>query len=346
MFHEWRWTALALPPRHFSWRVRGNPLYWSLAERECLEGSYDLLIATSMVDLATLRGLVPALTEVPTVLYFHENQFAYPQRRAQRLVEAQMVSLYAALAADSVVFNSRFNRETFASGCSALLRRLPDYVPRDVPNRLQSKSSVLPVPLMPALHREREAPSVYSTGQDRALRLLWSGRFEHDKNGRGLYLLLQALERSDLSYELAITGQQFRNSPDIFRSIESEFSHRLVQFGYVDDASALACLQDQADVVISTALHEFQGLAVMQAVMAGCVPLVPDRLAYREFYPQWCRYRSCPEAPEREAEEAAASLCAMAAQLPEPPDLSSLSLSGLKSRYLSVFGEAVDRSAR
>ncbi len=68
MLPDWQLTVLELPPRHFNWRIRGNPLYWSMAERETLEAGYDLVLATSMVDLATLRGLVPALAPVPTAL--------------------------------------------------------------------------------------------------------------------------------------------------------------------------------------------------------------------------------------------------------------------------------------
>lgn len=83
MFPDWQWQVLTLPPRHFSWRIRGNPLYWALSERALLEGEYDLLVATSMVDLATLRGLVPGLARLPSLLYFHENQFEYPQRSGQ-----------------------------------------------------------------------------------------------------------------------------------------------------------------------------------------------------------------------------------------------------------------------
>src|SRR5690606_31607509 len=28
------WTVLALPPRHFSWRIRGNALSWAFGERD------------------------------------------------------------------------------------------------------------------------------------------------------------------------------------------------------------------------------------------------------------------------------------------------------------------------
>ncbi len=55
------WTLLALPPRHFAWRIRGNPLSWMLKEHDTLSQSFDVVLATSMVDLATLIGLFPHL---------------------------------------------------------------------------------------------------------------------------------------------------------------------------------------------------------------------------------------------------------------------------------------------
>ncbi|MDC0414664.1 DUF3524 domain-containing protein, partial [Gammaproteobacteria bacterium] len=84
MFPEHEWTQLALPPRHFNWRIRGNSLQWALNEQDALTQDYDLLIATSMVDLASLRGFVPSLSKIPTLLYFHENQFVYPEGNTQR----------------------------------------------------------------------------------------------------------------------------------------------------------------------------------------------------------------------------------------------------------------------
>ena len=102
-------------------------------------------------------------------------------------------------------------------------------------------------------------------------------------------------------------------------------------------SASLQRLQQEADVVVSTALHEFQGLAVMQAVAAGCVPVVPDRLAYRETYAEEFRYPSCPDDPALEAAGAAQLLSTIATQLPEVPDLSAYALTALRARYRRIL---------
>ena len=51
-FKQDQWTVLQLPARYFSWRVRGNSLSWAFSERDVLSQGYDLVIATSMVDLS------------------------------------------------------------------------------------------------------------------------------------------------------------------------------------------------------------------------------------------------------------------------------------------------------
>ena len=45
------------------------------------------------------------------------------------------------------------------------------------------------------------------------------------------------------------------------------------------------CGLSWADCIVSTAHHEFFGLAVVEAAAAGCLPLLPPRLAYPELFP-------------------------------------------------------------
>jgi glycosyltransferase involved in cell wall biosynthesis len=350
MFPDWEWTELNLPPRHFSWRIRGNPLIWSQDCREQLEREYDLLVATSMVDLATLRGLVPALCKLPTALYFHENQFLYPEgSRRHSLLEAQMVSLYASLAADCVLFNSAHNRDSFFTGLRGLLQRLPDLVPAGVDRQLDEKSAVLPVPLLAedTVAVDPFWPGLPGDYPQRPLRLLWSARFEHDKGGEGLLQLLDLLVDDGLFFEIAVTGQQFRNSPPVFATIARRFAPQLVQFGFVESPHTYRALQAGADIVLSTARHEFQGLAILQSVAAGCVPVVPDRLAYRDIYPAELRYTSATSQPEREARAAADLVERLALRIAKDdrpvPAVNAFSLDTLAPRYRELLVALAER---
>jgi len=97
-------------------------------------------------------------------------------------------------------------------------------------------------------------------------------------------------------------------------------------------------LLQRSHVVLTTALHEFQGLAVLEAVASGCVPLAPDRLAYREYIPDECRYASFPEDADSESSAIAVqlqSLCQRfkAGELPAAPVVEQLSWRQLVSAY-------------
>ena len=296
-FPEYDWTVLTLPARYFSWRVRGNSLSWAFNERECLEAGYDLIVATSMVDLSALKGMVPSLAVIPTLVYFHENQFAYPKSARQHSsVEPQILNLYTALCADKIVFNSAFNRQSFLGGVDALIAKLPDQVPDGIVETLQQMSCVVPVPLEQACYEVEslgtedlgaEDPWAISktlSEEDRPLRLLWAARFEYDKGGDRLLLILRKLKEANVAFELAVLGERFRHSPPEFDQIEQEFAAQLVQFGFEPSTQRFRALLAGADIVLSTAIHEFQGLAVLEAVAAGCVPVLPARLAYEEYY--------------------------------------------------------------
>jgi glycosyltransferase involved in cell wall biosynthesis len=173
------------------------------------------------------------------------------------------------------------------------------------------------------------------------LRLVWSARFEHDKGGDRLYLLLRELRQRNLDFELAVTGQQFRDTPDIFAQIRRDFDTHLVHFGYLESGEDYRALLRGADILVSTALHEFQGLAVLEAVACGCLPVVPDRLVYPEIYPAPFRYASCPEDPGKEARGAAALVLQFATKLMkgavQPPDVTAFDSGVLKSAYLQAL---------
>jgi glycosyltransferase involved in cell wall biosynthesis len=343
-------TSLTLPPRHFSWRLRGNALYWARSERATLEAGYDALVATSLVDLATLRGLVPALASLPTLLYFHENQFAYPSTgRQQGRLEAQVTSLYSALAADRIAFNSAWNRDSFLGGIADLLARLPDRVPAGIVDSLAARSEVLPVPLAADLDTPGEGTHPFSGdgpyrgAAGRPLRVAWLGRFEYDKGPERLQALAECLASGARPVELALVGRRFRREPEAFAALPAILGGRLVHAAYLPERADYLALLSAADIVLSTARHEFQGIAVLEAVARGCLPCVPDALAYPELYPARFRYPvgGTADACGRAAAALLGSLAeGLAAEELAPPSVTPWLGQALAPRYRRALGSA------
>jgi len=295
-FPEHDWTQLVLPGRYFSWRIRGNSMQWALGERPTLDQPYDLVISTSMVDLASLKGFVPNLANIPSVLYFHENQFVYPPSQANNKhhLDPKMVTLYGALAADKLVFNSRYNRQSFIAGVKKLLSQLPEKMSVDVAQLLDEKSSLLPVPLKPlADNINQDYQTLWPTREGVSpLRLVWAARWEYDKGPQQLQAILRELCRRNVDFQLCILGQQFRKQPIEFEKIKTEFSTNIVQCGYAQSRHQYLSWLAGADMILSTALHEFQGLAVLEAVQLGCIPILPNRLVYPELFDSTYLYTS------------------------------------------------------
>ncbi|MEC8444059.1 MAG: DUF3524 domain-containing protein [Pseudomonadota bacterium] len=313
------WQCLELPGRHFRWRIRGNPLSWLDTIPELLQsGIPDRILATSMVDISTLKGLHPALSTVPVSLYFHENQFAYPQGQGQHSsIDPQMVQLYGALAADECLFNSQFNLDSMLAGVSSLLARLPDEVPASVVERIAAKSRVLPVPVesvsvknasvkSPAL--EERPPQAHP----QAPVILWNHRWEYDKRPDRFVQMLEHLEQQQVPFRLALLGPRAENrssktsktstqkkrladtrAHDLVQSalasIRARYADRIAVDGRVSRDDYVAWLR-QSSVVFGCADHEFQGVSLIEATSAGAIPVVPDALCYPEQYPADCRY--------------------------------------------------------
>lgn len=341
---EHDWTVLTLPARHFRWRIRGNSLSWAFGHRDTLEAGWDVVLATSMVDLSALRGFVPALADAHTVVYFHENQFAYPTSDDQHPdVTPAVVNLYSALCAERVAFNSRYNRDSFLAGARDFLARMPDGVPDDVVERIEQRAEVVPVPLDDACFAEstrptEPAPPDEASAADRPLAIVWNHRWEYDKAPERFFAALQRVAARGLDFELHVLGQRFRSYPDCFERARADLADHIATWGYVDDVARYRDILRGADLCVSTSQHEFQGLAMLEAVAAGCRPLAPARLAYPEYVPEPWLYESRPDDADAEVAALAdrlAELCAAPARArrSEAVDVSGYGWNALRERY-------------
>jgi hypothetical protein len=61
-----------------------------------------------------------------------------------------------------------------------------------------------------------------------------------------------------------------------------------VHYGYAESLADYARLLWDADIVLSTAIHEFFGVSIVEAIYCGCLPILPRRLSYPELIPaEW-----------------------------------------------------------
>lgn len=286
-----RWTLLGLPGRFFRWRMRGGAAFLAEYAADILHEPWDALLCSSMLNLAELRGLVPQLAQVPAMVYFHENQLAYPAAGAadagqsERDLFLAFSNLTSASAAKLVVFNSSYHRDEVIAAASVLLKRLPDAVPMGIVESLANKARVLPVPLM-----VDEADGLEREPRQGALRLVWNHRWSQDKDPEALFAALSELIGQGVDSEIAVLGKKSGQPPAVFKRAAELLGERLVHIGPVEDRREYWRWLFWADVCISTALQEYQGLAVAEAAWAGCRPLVPDALVYPQLYPPELRY--------------------------------------------------------
>ncbi len=273
-------TLLTLPARFWKWRMQGGALTLAHQTR-ALPTRPDLLLASDMLNLPAFLGLTrDSLATVPVALYCHENQLTYPIPPGEtRDLTYGMINWLSMLAADRVFFNSHYHLEDWFEALPRLLKHFPDQThTRHIPT-VRAKSEVLPVGCdlrrFDAHPRPEPAPVPL---------ILWNQRWEYDKNPRTFFRALYTLADEGIDFQVALAGSNVRQMPEEFAAARERLGARVVQYGRAD-RSAYPRLLRRADVVVSTAIHEFFGVAIVEAIYAGCFPVLPHRLSYPERIP-------------------------------------------------------------
>lgn len=272
-------TIFDLPARKWKWRMRHAALTLAERVRAALDSGprWDLVFCSDMLNLAEFIGLAPpAIHALPRIAYFHENQLTYPFRYfGERDFHFGFTNMTTAAAADAVWFNSAFHRGDFLGALHAALKRMPDFQPLATVDAIRMKSHIqhpgvnLPPPRGPRL----PGP----------LRILWAARWEHDKNPALFFDALRRLQNAGVDFRVSVVGEQFQDVPADFEQARAMLADRIDRWGYQSSRAEYIAALHEADVVVSTADHEFFGISVVEAVAAGCYPLLPRRLAYPEL---------------------------------------------------------------
>jgi glycosyltransferase involved in cell wall biosynthesis len=283
-----RVRILSMAGHFWKWRMQGGAL--ELAEQATAAGGAlpDVLLASSMVNLPAFLALTRRrLGPVPVVLYMHENQLTYPPPPgSKRDLTYGMIQHLSMLTADRVCFNSQYHLESWFDELPRLLKHFPDYVHLETVPAARSRAQVLPVgcDLLRYDHFGRvEEKALREAGQPPLI--LWNQRWEYDKDPASFFEALYQLLAEGYQFRVALAGENFRVVPGEFAEGRARLGERLVQYGYAADLAAYGRLLWASDLVVSTALHEFFGVSVVEALYCGCRPVLPRRLSYPELIP-------------------------------------------------------------
>jgi glycosyltransferase involved in cell wall biosynthesis len=281
-----RVSCVALPiDGGWRWRMRGAAVTFARMLREQPElCTADLIVATDMLDLATFLGLMrDRLAHTPIALYLHENQLTYPLPPGRkRDLAFPWINYTAVLAADAIFFNSEFHRNVFLQALPALPGRFHDYHELALLAVIAHKAAILYPGL--ELHTfHRSAVSRHHSGHIPTL--LWNSRWEYDKAPEAFFMALQQLEQRQIDFRVIVAGEHIDPNEPHFVAAREWLAPRCLWWGYAPDATAYQTLLQQADIVVSTAVQEFFGIAVLEALAAGCIPVLPRRLSYPEIIP-------------------------------------------------------------
>lgn len=285
-----------LRDRKWHWKLMASS--FSMAKRISRPSEtheHHVFFCSSMFNLAEFLALRPDwnATGILKVYYFHENQLTYPVQRSSsshsiaandfNIGWAQILSCQVA---DRIVFNSKFNRDSFFGAIDSFLRRIPEKPMYQeilgLAEEWTSKTSILYFPIDMTLYKS--LPPLENPSQDPVM-IVWNHRWEYDKNpGEFFHALFRLLEVGVTNFKVVVLGEQFESSPEIFQQAKTRLASQIVQFGFAPSKEEYWIWLQRSHVAVSTSCHEFYGVSMLESVLAGCYPICPNRLVYPEFY--------------------------------------------------------------
>jgi hypothetical protein len=264
-----RWTLLKLPPRRIERRMAAAANWFAEQLSRHWKGHVDVLFVSEAINLATLLRLVPDLAQLPSVVYFHDNQL--PDAPSSRAGPFDLVNLSTAVAATENWFNSAFHLRRFLSLATKLVEVHPEILGRSPIRELTGKAQVIPPPLDVNLidHVRKTRPDL-PPRDPRAIFV--------ETRGADLNLLNAALGG------LASRGEPFRLiTVGPINSLSERWQRRTISER--DDAAQVAGMME-AGVFTSAKRNPVADYLAVRALLAGCCPALPDAGVYPELLPE------------------------------------------------------------
>jgi glycosyltransferase involved in cell wall biosynthesis len=276
---------LHLSGNHWKWRMHGAAVTLAMQPKQ----KPDLILATDMLDLSTYLALTRSWSyNIPSAIYFHENQLNYPWSATDEDVKLKRDNHYAfinytsALAANYIFFNSNYHQQAFLNELPKLLKAFPDNNNLQTVEEIANKSSVLPLGMNLQKFNDCKPATV-----EKPLRavILWNHRWEYDKNPEQFFNALFEINDRGIDFRLIVLGESYEKQPPIFDIAKEKLADKILHWGFVETFEEYCKWLWTADMLPITSHQDFFGASVVEAMACNVVPFLPKRLAYPEHIP-------------------------------------------------------------
>ena len=198
-----------------------------------------------------------------------------------------LYSLFLSIVADTVLFNSKFNLNSFLESIPTFFKLQPDYRPKNLQDKIVPKCKVLYFPISIEAPLDPQKRIIDDTT---VLHIVWPHRWynlrsitnliaygtitltffvifqrEHDKGPETFFAMIDALCEKGCRFRLSVVGEQFSEIPAVFEEsrlrYEKNENCEILDWGFVSRERFMQILSS-AHVVVSTALHEFFGVSM------------------------------------------------------------------------------------
>ena len=244
--HEYH--AITMSARFWKWRMHGGAVTMARKALEWIEedGLPDVLFATGMLNVPAFLALTrDLLSDVPVVLYLHENQLTYPLKEGdERDFTYAYINYLSCLAADRIIFNSQFHMDEYLEALPGMLRVFPDYTHLNSVQQIRQKSQVLHLGMDLRAHDNYNANKA-SRSRGRLMDVpvvLWNQRWEYDKNPEAFFRVMNRLDDTGCAFELILAGEHFEEQPSEFEQAFKRYGERILHYGYADDFAEYSTL--------------------------------------------------------------------------------------------------------
>jgi len=273
------WHLHKLPPRRLDRRLAASAQWFAEQLSRHPKSRYDIVFTSDAMNLADLVRLVPSLAGVPSVLYVYRDALAGTEAADDGMRHACLAS---ANTASEIWFPSLHLMKSLLSDAGTLADAHPETGGRAPLKRLVAKSQLV-YPPIDAKAPGRD-PGVDAARKQRGVCL------DNRLPCPDMYLpFLQLVSERKEPISLEILG-------DPLPSLPAGISATVLTPHHETD---LFRAFQAAEIFITAQAPSLFDPAPLQAMAAGCIPLMPRVGFFQEYLPpalhKWCLFDATPE---------------------------------------------------